>query len=750
MTFPAMKTATLSLAAAALCALATALGAVRTETITVQGYEALAEGELEGVALSEAGILGLAPALEEVAEIGPPLVWTAVTAPKEEAVYLGTGSPGAVWKVDLPSGEASAVFESEEVLVRALAVDGKGRLYIGTSPYGRIYRLTPGNRPEVFHDPDAAYLWELVFSEDGKTLYAATGSPAAILAIPLDNPDAAESLFSARQTHLTALARQGGTLYAGTSPEGVVYRVDTGSGEAFGLYNTGQEEIRALLPQDDGTVLVSTFNSSGGGSGARPQGPSGKDGSTGGNSSGNGSASQGGSNGTNGTGGENMLPVYQVQSTAGGTGPLFRLDREGFARVWWHRPQENILSLHALGSDQWLAGSDTEGRLYRLEEDGERWALWQQAPEGEEISSLFAGKDGKTYVVTSNPARLYRLGETPAAGTYESKVFSTTQTARWGTFRADTGEDAPFTLGARARGGNAEEPDATWTDWQEVVPGSELGLPGARYVQLELTLSPTDGRKAAAVPQEGVRRLRLFHALPNAAPEVQQVRVVPQGYELIQTTANQNTIDPDRLLSAPAGEVPGQEFTRTVLRERPAPGLYTVVWKASDANGDRLRYTVRLLQNGTAFTLASDLEDTLATLPTDGLPDGLYRAEVVASDAPDNQPGEAESGRRLSDYFLIDNTAPQLSGGAPSVRASTATLTVTASDAASVVSAASYVLNGAEAVPLRPEDGLFDEQEETFALTLEKLPAGRHSLLVEVADEAGNTRVLPVDFTVKD
>ena len=44
-------------------------------------------------------------------------------------------------------------------MVHALALDGKGRLYAATSPNGRVYRLDPDGRAEVYCNPGETYIW---------------------------------------------------------------------------------------------------------------------------------------------------------------------------------------------------------------------------------------------------------------------------------------------------------------------------------------------------------------------------------------------------------------------------------------------------------------------------------------------------------------------------------------------------------------------------------------------------------------
>ena len=55
----------------------------------------------------------------------------------------------------------------------------KDRVYAGTSPDGKVYRISAGGKPEVFFDPKAKYIWAMAFDSHGD-LFVATGDRGEI------------------------------------------------------------------------------------------------------------------------------------------------------------------------------------------------------------------------------------------------------------------------------------------------------------------------------------------------------------------------------------------------------------------------------------------------------------------------------------------------------------------------------------------------------------------------------------------
>ncbi len=76
-----------------------------------------------------------------------------IKADSKGNLYAAGGSNAKVIRIDA-SGRSTGVFESPELTAQALAVDGVGNLFVGTSPDGKVfYKVTPDGKSSVFFDP---------------------------------------------------------------------------------------------------------------------------------------------------------------------------------------------------------------------------------------------------------------------------------------------------------------------------------------------------------------------------------------------------------------------------------------------------------------------------------------------------------------------------------------------------------------------------------------------------------------------
>jgi hypothetical protein len=91
-------------------------------------------------------------------------------------------------------------------------------------------------------------------------------------------------------------------------------------------------------------------------------------------------------------------------------------------------------------------------------------------------------------------------------------------------------------------------------------------------------------------------------------------------------------------------------------------GLQTIVWKAEDADSDRLSYSLQFRREGdqTWRTLRSGLSDTIVVWDTSTVADGRYVLRLSASDALSNSADRALSGDKESEPVDVDNTPPSI------------------------------------------------------------------------------------------
>lgn len=728
---------------------ASALFAVTTEQNILKGYTTFSEMEIKNLSLSNEGILEAGPSLGLVADLDEPVVWAALQEANGNLI-LGTGNEGKVLRVS-PDGTRTTLFESGDLLVRALAKDAVGNLYVGTSPTGRIYKVTTSGNVEFFCAPKSSYLWALTISSDN-FLYVATGNPGAIYKIPLDQPPAGEIApwYSATQDHITSLAwTNAGELVFGTSPGGILYRINS-DGKTFALHDSGAEELKNIITQADGSILFSTFNE------------------------------QSTRNRRNNRAGQNQTVTVQVrpasnyyndeedappppppqpQSGNQNTAPastarseIYKLTPEGFVETIAISNSGGIHGLAILPNGEWLAGTDNKGKIYRGESIYD-FSLLQQTPKGGQVSLLLPDNStaGAYYVITSNPAAIYRLDVSSVAqGNLTTNVIDAFQSAQWGTVEL-LGHALPFEPSLRFRFGNTSIPDSSWSEWASATVFSQdgspsvqydLGMPVARYLQLEVSL-PASSK---------LSEIRTHHLLPNVPPRISDIRVFPIGFDAsTQEPPMQQNIDFERAIRASdVTNLISGPGPRTQLRRRPETGLYTILWRAEDANEDNLLFSVYLKSATSAdwTLLGADLDSPYYLLNSRGLPDGHYQIKIQVSDHLSNPAGNGLKGHAQSSLFLVDNSPPSITETSRSVENGVLTIAFDASDSFSNLRSAIVSLNGGKPVALLPDDAIWDSRKEGITFVSPKLSAGNHSLLLEVEDDSGNKSVIVINFTI--
>lgn len=164
-----------------------------------------------------------------------------------------------------------------------------------------------------------------------------TGNAGKVLKI--DRKGSVSELFTAPEPEVFAVwADPDGTVYAGTSPKGKVYRIPPGKGaKASVFFDPGETYIWALTRAADGSLLVGT----------------------------------------------------------GTQGKLFRVDAKGKGSVLYDSDDTHIRSLAPLPGGDVLAGTAGEGLILRISPDGRARTLYDA--DEPEVVSLAAAPDGTCY-----------------------------------------------------------------------------------------------------------------------------------------------------------------------------------------------------------------------------------------------------------------------------------------------------------------------------------------------------------------
>ncbi|GGH13479.1 WD40 repeat domain-containing protein [Silvibacterium dinghuense] len=694
-------------------------------------YEELEKGKPEGVAITSDGHLIAGPSSRLVTTTPSTYLWS-VAADKDGNAYVATGTPATVLRIT-PDGKTTKLFTTKDLSVQAVRVGPDGAVYAATLPSGKVYRLDPQatdrteeNATLVF-DPAATqekpkYVWDMAFDAQGR-LYIAAGGPAAVYRVaPGGKP---ELFFKSDEEHIRSLAfAPDGNLIAGSDGTGLVYRIDR-NGKGYVIYDAPKREITSVAVSPQGAVYAAAV----------------------------------------GEKGHNSLPTLPVQGNVSVTATItvvqpgsvqafngntvipdgseiVEIAANGAPRKLWSGHDDIVYALRWTPQGL-VAATGNRGRIYRIQEDG---TFADIVHLDSSQATGFADTARGTWVATANTGKLYLLSHDDAPdGSYTSDVFDAGVFSQWGRAEVDSSAAAPasaFELYARA--GNIENPERAWSDWKKVTPNDgAIGVDAARFVQWKAVLHP-----GANLDSVGVNYLPV-----NVAPVVDEI-VVQTGVRA-NTAAAMPSLPQPTTINFPTpqnagiinlGQEPGRE---------PLPGIrdksaVTARWLAHDDNGDDLVFSIYYRGDGEQnWQLLKDkVTDRFLTFDAAALPDGPYHLKIVASDAPSHNPGDALSGERVSERFVIDTTPPNITGMTAKLVTGRIHVELSATDAATPIDHAEYSVDAGPWQYVEPVGHISDSLTEHYAFdaTLHPLQPGEpapvnaseHTVTVRVYDRYDN------------
>jgi hypothetical protein len=712
------------------------------------------KGTPAGVSIESDGHLQQGPGLTEFVTTPSTFVWS-MAADKAGNVYAGTGSPATVLRLgQKPGDKPFTLFETRDLSVQALIIGSDGALYAATMPGGKVYKLNP-NATTKQDESDATvvfdaakldatagdgksasapsnqsyYIWDLIFGADG--LYIATGNPGAVYRVDTAKPGAAPELFfKSDEAHIRTLAWDGkGNLIAGSDGSGLVYRIDS-SGKGYVLFEAPRREITSIAIGANGTIYAACV----GDKSRNPLPPL---------------PVQGISSVT--------ITVVQPQSlqaaNASASVPegteIFALSEGQAPRSLWTSKDAIVYALVAR-PDGLLALSGNRGQIYRIHDDGSYADIAHlEAQQGLSVAPVWdSAGAGQIFVGSGNVGKVYELGRQWGAGEtekheYASDVLDAGAFARFGRVEIEPGSSGYDIL---TRSGNVEQPVRGWSDWKPLADGSVASPPG-RFLQWKAVL-----HAGGVLGSVGVNYLRV-----NSAPVVDELVVVPGARLNPQSSFSQNqTINIAFPTSTQNSGVTYDAGTSQPLQAVKDRTAVTVRWAAHDDDGDTLDYSLYMRSDGDTawWPLKKKIKEQAYSFDATLIPDGGYRIKVVASDALSHSPGEALTGEKVSDRFVVDTTPPVVSA----IEAESGPVTCPtpacsggvvinfdADDAASAIAHAEYSLDAGPWQYIDPVGKISDSKHEhysfSFALHDEAGKPVEHLITVRVYDRYDNVGV---------
>ncbi len=713
------KSARLSLALLFLSTFGFAQG---TQTWQQRTYEDFSKGTTKGIAVRSDGTLSLAPGFDPVYTSPSTYIWSAVSQP-DGTIFLGAGSPARVYRVT-PDGKASVIFEPKELEVQALALDKDGSVYAATSPDGKVYKLTRGQKDSdytasPYFDPKTKYIWSLALDKDGR-LYVGTGDRGEIFRVTKGKDGSGDGsvFFKSDEAHIRALAfNAAGNLIAGSDGSGLIYRISP-AGEGFVLYSAPKKEITALTLDLQGNIYAASVGEKSHISPGQSSpilsalGP-----------------------------GLNTIPAIVGPSNvaAAGGSDVYMVTPEGAPTKLWTTKDDIVYALAFDSQNHLLAGTGNKGRIVSIEKDGTFSDLVKAS--ATQITAFAPAPNGALYAASSNLGKVFRLSATAnSEGSYESDVFDAHTFSRWGRMQVrGSGNFQVFT-----RSGNVDNPDRNWSAWKPVQGEKDARVesPSARFIQWKVVMPP---RSNALLDDVIVNYLS-----KNVAPVVEEV--------VVQTGARFNSnsmIKPPNdtvvvaLSSQPQGITLGlsPKFEPPMTAQKDKTGI-AVRWAAHDDNDDDLTYSLYTKGDGEKDwkLLKRDITDKSYSFDAALLPDGGYTLRVVASDSPSHTPDDALTGDKTSPRFEVDTTPPVVDALTGKVEGDKLHITFTARDTFSPIQRAEYSIDAGDWQYVEPIGQISDSPTEKydFSATIphssDKFAAnsGEHVVVVRAYDRYDN------------
>ena len=696
-----------------------------------------AAGVLKNASVSSTGDVRLSAALQKLADTPETYVWS-LQPDGRGNVYLGTGDRGIIDKMTA-DGKVAPFFKTGQLEVTALAMDGEGNVYAGTAPDGVVYRVAPDGRGSKFFTAHEKYVTAL--SSSPGMIYIATGGGTGRVYSAADSnlrtnlPSLFTSPFTSPEAHILSLATdKSGNVYAGSSPDGIVYKI-TPDGKSSVLYDATEPNISALAADSQGNVYVGT----------QPQGT-----------------------------------IYKIAS-------------DGRAKLLSSKATSGIMSLRTDADDNLYACAGST--IYEIAPD-ETVQTFTASNDEQFLTLAVDGNGGRVYAGTGTVGSVYGLGGGGTGslqGQFSSAIHDAGLPSRWGTltWTAETPLGTGVTM--QTRSGDVPQPDTSWSAWSPAYTqstGENIVSPPARYLQYRAVLTRDAEAAPGAAPK--LRGVTVYYLTRNQPPTVHVTSPTDSAalhkaallqwtasdpdndtlaYDLSYSSDGGKTWTPIRKKAVPQGpnavpqatpastaatgpvteqEVMAKATQMIAALDRQHPGLSpTVRARMISQATDVIRSSLESQRGAPSATpTGAAVKDTTFSWDTTEVPDGTYQIRVIASDKPSN-PADALTAQSISSPFQVANTPPTLTLGAYTLNPDkTATIHGVAQTKTAFVRAVQGRIDNGDFVAALADDGLFDSTREPFTVTIGPFSPGPHTIEVQVIDQAGNYTGTKINATM--
>ncbi|HUH02899.1 MAG TPA: hypothetical protein VML75_12965 [Kofleriaceae bacterium] len=677
--------------------------------------------------------------------------WDAGDAENAIITSLGEIKPG--WATDRTELEVDGVWTA--VYTR------DGSVLLGTDDEGAIYKVNGGKVSKLATIPDVIAVVSLAVGPDD-TVYAGTMPEGQVWKVDGKSGKATKlaALKDVETVWSLAVDASGSALYAGTGPDGKLFRIEAKSGSAKLAFDTGDKRVLSLATGTDGAIWLGTSDKAL----VFRYDPKSRTARAMGDFSGNEITAL-----APFSGGVVVAANDFEEPSTSGMKTKAAIDTAEKKTDPGQAPKTPKTGTKP-GADGATSSSAEvarkgerkgKGALYRVYGDSRLEQL--HALTQSHYTSLAVTEDGRIYAGAGDKGRIYLIDSDDSVSTafdvVERMVAALLYDKKHGISFATT-DAAAFYRST----GLAKQSSYTSKVWDAKAPAQfgKLAWRSAGKLKVETRSGNT------AKPGVGWSKWAAPRAAGSAGASGSSGKVGSPSGRYFQFRVSFSG-DPDAVLrNATLYYLPQNQPTQieeVTIGASDKDGLVTtkagttkprspvlkVKWKVSNPDDDATEYVLSVRREGEVLWRAintgkSPLTATNYDWNTETFPDGWYRLRIAASDRPANSADRSLETYKTSPLFLVDNERPTLDG----INVTYPNASARAVDALSTIAEMAFSVNDGPWMVGATRDGLFDDVAEMLRIELPKdLPAGVHTLAIRVADEAGNIGSETVTFRVK-
>jgi hypothetical protein len=171
-------------------------------------------------------------------------------------LYIATGNPGAVYRVDpaKPGATPELFFKSDEAHIRTLAWDAKGNLIAGSDGSGLVYRIDPNGKGYVLFEAPRREITSIAIGASGTIYAACVGDKSRNPLPPLPVQGTSSITITVVQPQSVQAANASASVPEGTE----IYALSEGQAPRM-LWSSKDSIVYALAARPDG-LLAFTGN----------------------------------------------------------------------------------------------------------------------------------------------------------------------------------------------------------------------------------------------------------------------------------------------------------------------------------------------------------------------------------------------------------------------------------------------------------------------------------------------------------